>query len=171
MKKLLSGFILLIFVFIALESCNSDSSVPDRKVTFSKGDSIPQNVRFDYLLFENDFDVIPADADPETYSIDKNYSDNSKMCFRLTNDRKFSPGLNGIVKKNKKNEWYKFSFFCLKPSESINSSENVKGEAVISFERGDSVLSYKNFNIVDYLKQNNLHIVDKWQKLIFWYKG
>jgi hypothetical protein len=170
MDKLLSGFLWSVIIFFALSSCNSDSSIHDKIVTSPVIAGNPENVRFDYILFQNDFDVIPADADPDEYPDDKNYSGNSKMSFRLSNKRKYSPGLNGIIKKNKKNEWYRISFYCFKPSESVSSSENVKGEAVLSFQRGDSIINYQNFSIVDYLKKYNLHIVDNWEKLTFWYK-
>ena len=170
MDNLLSGFLWSVFIIFALSSCNSDSSTQDKMVGFPVVPDRPDNVRFDYILFQNDFDVIPADADPEEYADDRNYTENSKMSFRLSNKRKYSPGLNGIIKKNKKKEWYRISFYCLKPSESVSSSENVKGEAVLSLQRGDSIVNYQNFSIVDFLEKYNLHIVDNWEKITFWHK-
>ena len=153
-----------------LWACDSEEYYSDTEVTFPKEVPAPEGVRFKYLMFENDFNAIPKDGNPNDYSTKFLHSESARRSFVLSNKRKFAPGVNGIITKPKENEWYKISFYCYKPSATVNSPEDLKGTTVISFERGDSVLHYNSFPITELLKKQNLHIVDKWQKLHFWYE-
>lgn len=162
---------LLVVVSIAiLWSCGSDYSEINKNVTFPKGVVAPDGVRFDYLMYENDYNGVPQDGDPKEYENKYQQSESSGLYFKLSNKRAFGPGIDAVVKQEKKGEWYHIHFACMKPSKVIVKPANTKGIIVVSFERGDSVLSYTTYPIDELLKEQNKQFIDKWETLSIWYK-
>lgn len=161
--------LLVIISITLLWSCGSDYSAIDKNVTFPKAVVQPEGVRFDYLMYENDYNGVPTDGDPKEYGNEQNRSEASGLYFKLSNKRAFGPGINAVVQNEKKGEWYHISFVCMKPSKEMKKPAD-KGILVVSFERGDSMLEYKTFPISELLEQQNKQCVDKWETVSVWSK-
>lgn len=149
--------------------CEADLSAIDKNVTFPKEVIAPDGIRFDYLMYENDYNYVPKDGNPENYDREYQKSENSGMYFKFSKRKQYGPGVNGIIGEIKTGTWYHISLSCFKPSNEIRKPSNDKGFVVVSFHRNDSTLEYKTFPIEDLLKKENKQIVDKWEKLSFWY--
>jgi hypothetical protein len=161
---------LLIITSIALLwSCDSDYSAINKNVTFPEAVVQPDGVRFDYLMYENDYNGVPEDGDPTEYGNEEKQSEASGLYFKLSNKRAFGPGVNAVVQSEKKGGWYYISFACMKPSKEMNKPAD-KGILVVSFERRDSMLDYRTFPISELLEQQNRQCVDKWETVSIWYK-
>ena len=152
-----------------LWSCNSDYAAINKNVTFPKAVVQPDGVRFDYLMYENDYNGVPTDGDPKEYGDKERQSESSGLYFKLSNKRAFGPGVDALVKSEKIGEWYSISFVCMKPSKGMNQLVD-KGLLVVSFQRGDSTLDYKAFPISEVLEEQNKQCVDKWETISVWYK-
>ncbi len=160
----------LVSISIALLwSCESDYSAINKNVTFPKAVVQPDGVRFDYVMYDNDYNGIPTDGDPKEYGNEDKRSESSGLYFKLSNKRAFGPGINAIVQSEKKGEWYHISFACMKPSKGMNKPAD-KGILVLSFERGDSMLDYRTFPIAELLEQQNKQYIDKWETISVWSK-
>ncbi|CAA6817865.1 MAG: Unknown protein [uncultured Aureispira sp.] len=161
---------LLMLISIALLwSCDSEYSAINKNVTFPKEVVQPDGVRFDYLMYENDYNSVPTDGDATEYGNKERKSESSGLYFKLSNKRAYGPGVNAVVKSEKIGEWYYISFVCMKPSKGMNKPVD-KGILVVSFERGDTTLEYKTFPISKLLEQQNKQCVDKWETISVWYK-
>ncbi|WMX15961.1 hypothetical protein [Aureispira sp. CCB-E] len=162
--------ILIVLSVSFLWSCGEDYSTIDKNVTFPKAVVQPDGVRFDYLMYDNDYNWVPQNGDPTEYGNEHKQSESSGLYFKLSNKRAFGPGVDATVQGEKEGEWYRISFACMKPSKVIVKPEDVKGILVVSFERGDSVLNYTTYPIQDLLKEQNKQFVDKWETLSVWYE-
>lgn len=161
---------LLVIISIALLwSCGSDYSAINKNVTFPKAIAQPDGIRFDYLMYENDYNGVPTNGDPTEYGNEYKRSEASGLYFKLSNKRAFGPGVNAIVQGEKKGLWYHISFACMKLSKGMVKPAD-KGILVLSFERGDSMLSYTTFPISELLEKENKQCVDKWETLSIWSK-
>ncbi len=159
---------LLVLTSIALLwSCDSDYSAINNNVTFPKAIAQPDGIRFDYLMYENDYNGIPTDGDPTEYGNEQKRSESSGLYFKLSNKRAFGPGINAVVQSEKKGEWYYISLACMKLSKGMNKPVD-KGILVVSFERGDSMLDYNTFSIAELLKKENKQYIDKWETVSIW---
>jgi hypothetical protein len=168
MKASIINFLVIISIAL-LWSCDSDYSAINKNVTFPKAVVQPDGVRFDYLMYENDYNGVPEDGDPIEYGNEQKQSESSGLYFKLSNKRAFGPGVNAIVQNEKKGTWYHITFVCMKPSKGMNKPAD-KGVLVVSFERGDSMLDYRTFPISELLEQQNKQCVDKWETVSVWYK-
>ena len=75
---------LLIITSIALLwSCDSDYSAINKNVTFPEAVVQPDGVRFDYLMYENDYNGVPEDGDPTEYGNEEKQSDKSDDPIRM----------------------------------------------------------------------------------------
>lgn len=162
---------LLVLISMALLwSCDADYSAINKNVTFPKAVAQPEGLRFDYLMYENDYNGVPKDGNPAEYGNEYKRSESLGLYFILTNKRAFSPGMDAVIKKEKKGTWYHISFACMKASKLIVKPSDEKGVLVVSFERGDSTLDYRTYPIQELLEQQNKQLVDKWETLAVWYE-
>lgn len=169
--KQISLYFFIVATLLIVQSCGSDYSAIDKNVTFPKEVVAPEGVRFDYLMYENDYNAVPRNANAANYNKKYQTDATSGMHFRLTNQKAFGPGVNAFVNKVRKGEWYHISFDCFKPSKAIRKPANIKGFVVVSFHRGDSTLHYTTFSINDLLESQNKQLVDKWENLSLWYEA
>ena len=114
--------------------CSSDSplfyslvvvvnlSTVDENVTFPKEVVQPEGVRFDFLMFENDYNAVPKDGNPVEYSKKHKYAEEAGMSFNLSNQRQFGPGVNAVLKSDPSGQWYHVAFKCMKPKEAVKES-------------------------------------------------
>lgn len=160
---------LVITGIVFLWSCNSDYSAIDKNVTFPKAVHAPDGLRFDYLMYENDYNGVPKDGDPKEYGNEYKRSESSGLYFKLTNERAFGPGVNAVVQNDQQGVWYHIYFTCMKPSKEMNKPAE-KGLVIVSFERADSMLQYNTFPISELLQKENKQCVDKWETLSVWCK-
>lgn len=168
MKPIKLYFLIIILGGLA-KSCTSDLSILDKTVTFPKEVSAPEGIHFDYLMYENDYNAVPRDAEAKYYEDEYKASETSGMCYKLTNKKAFGPGVNAIINELAEGTtWYQISWDCYKPSKEMLKPAHSKGFVVVSYHRGDSTIKYTTFPIVDLLKQQNKQLVDKWENLMIW---
>lgn len=156
-------------LLLTIWSCESDFSAIDKNVTFPKEIAAPEGIRFSYLMYENDYNYVPQDGNPENYGRKYKETTTSGMYFKFSKKKQFGPGVNGIIGETKVGTWYHVSFSCFKPSSEILHPSSDKGFVVVSFHRKDSTLSYTTYPIEDLLKKENKQMVDKWERLSFWH--
>lgn len=155
-------------VGILLGSCENDYSGIDNNVTFPKEKPIPEGLRFDYLIYENDFNAVPKDGHARNYSGEFPYSESSGLAFVVSDAHKYGPAMNAVIKTVKKDEWYKISFACY--NEIGVGAGQGKGLLAAVCYRNDSVYNYQQFKVEDLLKEVNKQIVGKWEDLTVWYE-
>jgi len=155
-------------VGILLGSCENDYSGIDANVTFPKEKPVPEGLRFDYLIYENDFNAVPRDGKAVNYTKEHPYSESSGLAFVVSDLRKYGPAMNAVIKTVKPNEWYKISFACY--NEIGVGAGQGKGLLAAVCYRNDSVYNYQQFHVEDLLKEENKQIVGKWEELTVWYE-
>lgn len=129
---------------------------------------VPAGAAFDYLLYDNDFNAVPVDADPERYVLSVLDSPAVGMVYHLTKTQEFSPGVEARIGGVWGKAWYRISLRALQNAEDIAPALQ-RGFVVVSLERGDSIIEYQPYSIDEWLQQYQRHVVDKWEELTIWH--
>ncbi len=124
--------------------------------------------KFDYLLYENDYNGVPLDDDPAYYTNEILDSALIGLAYKLTNDRAFAPGVFAIVAPSREKTWYHVSFRALKLSKDMEEPLSARGQVVLSWERSGGMAHYITYSIKELLKRQNRQIIDKWETVELW---
>ncbi len=154
--------------FILLQSCNhNDVSTVEANITYPTELEPPQGAVFDYLLFENDYDIAPYGENPKDYTTEVLHS--GKYSLMLTSQRVYGPGYEGTIKPMRPKSWLKISGDFFRKAGDADPMAN-QGNIVISYHRGvkDSTVFYINYPIQQLLKAQNKQLVEKWENLALW---
>lgn len=128
------------------------------------------NLKFDYLLYDNNYNAVPMDEDPIYYTNEVLDSALVGMAYQLTNERAFAPGLFAVVNPDKSPTWYHLSLKVLKQSTDMVAPLSARGVVVFSWERGGNMAHYFTYPVKDLLKEQNKQMVDKWERIETWQK-
>jgi len=167
-KHLLPSLLFLVCTLLLISCGGDDHTEVENNITSPKELEPPQGAVFDYLLSENDFEVIPADKEKAIAYVEENVKA-GKYSYILTNKQQFGPGYVQTINNPQKGQWLKTVFDCYKPKGKVNPN-NVKGFLVISYHRGDSTLYYKSFDIYKLLRAQNKQFIEKWETVTAWYE-
>lgn len=128
------------------------------------------NLKFDYLLYDNKYNAVPVDEDPTYYTNKVLDSALVGLAYQLTNEQAFAPGLFAVVAPDKNPTWYHLSLKVLKESKDMVAPLSARGTVVFSWEREGTMAHYFTYPIKDLLKEQNRHMVDKWETIEVWHQ-
>lgn len=128
----------------------------------------PEAAVFDYLLYDNDFNAVPIDADPKRYVTTELDSAQVGLVYELTAEREFSPGVHARIATTNDQGWYRIEFKALQRAKDVKPALQ-RGFVIISIQRGDSTIQYQSYSIDEWLKQYRRHLIDKWETLTMWH--
>lgn len=158
---------ILLSTFLALISCQVPSESTSSAIQLPIPVDTAKGLDFDCLIYENDFNQLPADGDVDAY-LQSNKDALPGFVFRIDNIRQFSPGLQAFVKTPSNQQCFRISMDLYKAADDILGYENTKGTVVVSWHRQDSTISYQQYPVVDWLKQYHRHLVNHWENIVIW---
>ncbi len=128
----------------------------------------PAAAVFSYLLYDNDFNAVPIDANPQNYVTTALDSAQVGLVYALDKAQEFSPGLHAQLSAVSVPTWYHISLKALQYSDDVEPALR-RGFLVVSIARGDSTIEYQPYSIDEWLDRYQRHVIDKWEQLEWWH--
>ena len=161
--------ILLLGLALLNWRCGGDASTAlDRAARTALAPTPPKGMVFDYLLYDNDFNAVPTDAQPEYYVASVLDSPKVGLVYRLSREQAFAPGLYAQLDLTPEQVYYRIELEVLQYAKDVMPALQ-RGFVVVSLTRKDSTIVYQPYSIDEWMATYQRHLVDKWETLTLWH--